>query len=150
MRIQEVMSDPVFFVTQDSPAEDAWQVMQTHGVRHLIVKDGSKVVGTLSDSDAGGPWGASVRAGASVLDLMDRRVATIRLEDTVRSAANLMRGRGIGCLAVMDGGRLVGVVTIADLLKVVGGGVDRPQQPARPAVNHKVPHRKASVGAGRW
>jgi len=150
MRIHEVMSDPVFVVTPDTPAEDAWQLMRTRGVRHLVVKEDSNVVGILSDSDAGGPSGAAVRAGAIVADLMDRRFVTIGRDDTVRNAANLMRGRGIGCLPVIHRGKLAGVVTIADMLAVIGGGVDRPGHEKRAAMHHRVPHRRALAATGKW
>ena len=150
MRIHEVMSDPVFIVAPDTPAEDAWQLMRTRGVRHLVVKEESKVVGILSESDAGGPSGTAVRAGATVHDLMDPHFVTIGRDDTVRSAANLMRGRGLGCLPVVHRGKLVGVVTIADMLAVIGGGVDRPSHEKRAAMHHRVPHRRVSAATGRW
>ncbi|HMD37378.1 MAG TPA: CBS domain-containing protein [Vicinamibacterales bacterium] len=150
MRIHEIMSEPVVTVVPDGSAEEAWQLMLTHGVRHLVVIDSGRVVGVLSDSDAGGRLGGAVRLGATVGELMNRHVMTIARDDSVRKAANLMRGRVIGCLPVVESGRLVGVVTTTDMLKVLGGGVDRPQQPARHAVNHKVPHRKATAATGRW
>jgi len=150
MRIHEVMSDPVFVVAPVTPAEDAWQLMRTRGVRHLVVKEDSTIVGILSDSDAGGPSGTAVRAGAIVADLMDRHFVAIGRNDTVRSAANLMRGRGIGCLPVVDRGRLVGVVTVADMLAVIGGGADRPSHEKRATLSHRVPHRKALASTGRW
>ena len=43
-------------------------------------------------------------------------------EATVRQAANRLRGRGVGCLAVMDDGRLRGIVTTQDLLELIGRG----------------------------
>ena len=37
-------------------------------------------------------------------------------EMTIRKAANLLRGRSIGCLPVMDEGRLVGIITFQNLM----------------------------------
>ena len=45
---------------------------------------------------------------------------------TVRQAANLMRGRGIGCLAVVDDDKPIGIGTITDVLELIGRGVERP------------------------
>ena len=45
---------------------------------------------------------------------------------TVREAANLLRGRSIGCLPVFDGDQLAGIVTTSDLLELIGRGVERP------------------------
>jgi CBS-domain-containing membrane protein len=44
----------------------------------------------------------------------------------VREAANLMRGHRAGSLPVVDGGKLVGIVTVWDFLDLIGRGADRP------------------------
>lgn len=150
MRIFEVMTPAVHTVTSSCVAEDAWQMMHSRGVRHLIVKDGSHVVGMLSEADLGGRSGAAVRRGAMVGDLMERHVTSVTRQDTIRKAANLMRGRFVGCLPVIEDDHLIGVVTVADLLAVLGRGVDRPIQPARKAPHFKVPHRRAAAASGRW
>ncbi len=150
MRIQEIMSEPVHTVVPGLDAQDAWEVMQTNGIRHLVVAEASKVVGVLSDGDAGGRHGGAIREGATVADLMDRHVPTVRRTDTIRKAANLMNGHLVGCLPVVERGRLVGVVTISDMLTVVGGGAGRPSHNARAALHHRVPHRKVRTATGRW
>lgn len=149
MRIFEVMSARVHTVQPTDSAESAWNLMHTKGVRHVVVKNGEGVVGMLSDSDAGGRSGGALRAGKTVGDLMDRHVIAVDTEDTVKKAANLMGGHLVGCLPVIHRGKLVGVVTTTDLLKLIGRGVDRPNQPTRAAMHYKVPHRKNGA-AGRW
>jgi predicted transcriptional regulator len=52
----------------------------------------------------------------------------------VRQAANVMRGWNIGCLPVVDGGSLVGIVTVSDLLRIIAEGVERPAVRAKRAV----------------
>ena len=150
MRVFEVMNKTVHKTSPVLPAEDAWQLMFAKGVRHLVVTDGSKVVGVLSDSDLGGRSGAAVRAGALAGDLMERNVIAIGPNDTIRQAANLMRGHLTGCLPVVENDRLVGVVTIADVLRIVGKGVDRPGRETRASTHYRVPHRKAAAATGRW
>jgi CBS domain-containing protein len=150
MRIFEIMSDKAVTVAPTLPAGDAWRLMLAENVHHLIVKDGSTVVGVLSDSDAGGRHGAVVRSGATVADLMDRHFAAVTRQDTVRKAANLMRGRLIGCLPVIERDRLLGLVTVTDLLALLGHGVERPDHETRAALHHRVAHRKAIGSTGRW
>lgn len=149
MRIYEVMNKRVVTVAPTDDAQAAWDLMHTKGVRHLVVKAGSKVVGVFSDSDAGGRSGTVVRAGKTVADLMDPHVHTIGRDDTLRKAANLMGGQHIGCLPVVDRDKLIGVVTIADMLNAIGGGVDRPGRESRAPLHYRVPHRK-NGSAGRW
>ena len=150
MRVQEIMSEKVRTVGPGLDAEGAWQMMQINTIRHLVVVEDKRVVGVLSDSDAGGRFGAAIRSGATVRDLMDTHVVSVARTDTVRKAANLMKGHLATCLPVIERGRLVGIVTATDLLTTVGGGADRPAHNARAAIHHRVAHRKARTATGRW
>jgi CBS domain-containing protein len=105
----------------------------------------------LSHRDAGGRQGAPVRKGRTVEELMTTPVITVEPTATVRKAANLMRGRSIGCVVVTDRGRVVGIVTVADLLDLLGRGVDRPAaSDNRSTLRHRAPHRKHSGATGVW
>jgi CBS domain-containing protein len=89
-------------------------------------------------------------ARGAVADVMTRHVVTVRSNDTVRRVANVMRGRTIGSVPVVDGKRLVGIVTISDLLRALGRGIDRPAKPARRIIAHRVAHRKTHRAGGSW
>jgi CBS domain-containing protein len=136
MRIFEIMTSRVRTVAPSGNAEDAWQAMHKNGIRHLVVMDSSQVVGLLSEADLGGRSGGAVRAGAIVADLMAGDVVTVTPQETVRKVANVMRGRRIDCVPVVDCRRLVGVVTATDLLALLGRGVDRPLTPQRQAPHY--------------
>ena len=56
---------------------------------------------------------------------MTAPAVTVEPTTTVRQAANVMRGRSIGCLVVVESGRAIGIVTVSDLLELVGRGLDR-------------------------
>jgi CBS domain-containing protein len=81
---------------------------------------------------------------------MTTAVVTVAPDATIRKIANLMRGRTIGCVPVMDRKRLVGIVTVTDLLEMVGRGLERPAKPPRHVLPHRVPHRKRHVAYGAW
>jgi CBS-domain-containing membrane protein len=150
MRVQELMTEGVRTVPPTMEADDARELMKHDRIRHLVVAEGRQIVGLLSDRDIGGRTG-SARTGRTVADLMTRNVVTIDREETVRKATNLMRGRTIGCLPVTGaGGSLVGIITTADLLGVLGRGGDRPTQQERRTLNFKVPHRRQSRAGGAW
>ncbi len=150
MRAAEVMTKDVQKISPDASAADAWELMRRKRIRHLVVMADSQVAGVLSDRDAGGRAGASLRARSRVADLMTRSVVTVEPRATIRSIANLMRGRPIGCVPVMNGRRLVGIVTVSDLLQLLGRGGDRPTRPARRGLHHRVPHRKGRGAFGMW
>ncbi len=150
MRVAEVMSKDVQTVGPAMAAEEAWTLMVRKRIHHLVVLSGAKVCGVLSDRDVGGRRGASVRARSTVADLMTATVATTSPDATVRQVANLMRGRTIGCVPVVEGKRLVGIVTITDLLNVLGRGIDRPAKPARHALHYRAPHGTRRGATGLW
>lgn len=47
-------------------------------------------------------------------------------EMTLRQVANQMKGRSVGCLPVVEEGELVGILTITDILDLVGREVEFP------------------------
>jgi CBS domain-containing protein len=151
MRITEAMTDHVRTVPQTMSALDAHSLMKTTKMHHLVVTKAARVVGVISARDIssqGRP--PKIPDGVTVEDLMSSPVVTIESGETVRKAANLMQGRTIGCLPVTDHGRLVGIITLSDLLQVLGRGTDRPNHNARPTVSHLVPHKKQHMPTGRW
>ena len=150
MRVSEIMTEGVQTVPPTMPAADAWELMRRKRIHHLVVTRNSDVVGILSDRDTGSAVGGNVRALHTVGDLMTSQVVTVRSNDTIRSLANAMRGRTIGCAPVIEGKRLVGIVTVSDLLRLLGRGVDRPVKPSRRAATHRVPHRKRQRAGGSW
>jgi hypothetical protein len=63
----------------------------------------------------------------------------------------MMRGRTIGSLVVADNGEAMGIVTVSDLLELIGrGGARNNGAKARPVLQHRVPHRKRHTSAGPW
>jgi CBS domain-containing protein len=144
MRIREVMTEPVETVPPSKPLDQAAGLMRALRVHHLVVKDGAKVVGILSTADLPKPGAA--HDGGVVRDVMSLNVATIDEEETVRRAANLMRGRSIGCLVATRNGRMAGIVTVSDLLDLLGKGGERRVPNARASLHYRVPHQKQHRG----
>jgi acetoin utilization protein AcuB len=151
MRVQDVMTEGVKTIAPTATAEDTWNMMRLNRIHHLVVTKGRRVVGVLSDRDAGGRRGAAVRVNSTVADLMTAPAVTVEPTMTVRQAANVMRGRSIGCLVVVDAGRVIGIVTVSDLLELVGRGLDRGATTAkRRTLSHRVPHRKSKGVVAAW
>jgi predicted transcriptional regulator len=152
MRVQDLMSTDVQTIAASETAEAAWNLMRTNRIHHLVVvAEGKKPVGVLSDRDAGGARGAAVRRNRTVAELMTDRVVTVPPTTPVKKAASLMRGRGIGCLVVTSGRRVIGIVTVSDLLELLGRGADRGvQSTTRWTLKHRTPHRKQHRKPSSW
>lgn len=124
MRVFEVMTDAVDTIGPEESGDTARQKMRMRKVRHLVVTREAEVLGVLSSHDLD-------RLGnlpqlSRVEDVMTSPAVTAAPDTTLREAANRLRGRTIGCLPVVDRGRLVGIVTTTDLLDVLGKGPERP------------------------
>ncbi len=116
MRVEEIMTRQVLSIGPEADAEIAYQQMRKARIHHLVVMDGTVILGVLSDGDLGGPNGVAVRKGRAVSDLMTPHTIVAAPETSVRRAAQLLRGCAIGCLPVVDGKTLVGIVTRTDML----------------------------------
>jgi acetoin utilization protein AcuB len=128
MRLQDIMSTDIKTVTPSVTVATARSLMRLSGIHHLLVVDDRRVVGVVSDRDLGGRVAARRGNGGatSIADIMSEHVVTAPADATVRQAANLMRGHGIGCLAIVADEKPIGIVTITDLLELIGRGVERP------------------------
>ena len=151
MRLQDVITRKVRTIAPTASADDAWSAMRLHGIHHLVVTREDRAIGILSDRDAGSRRGAVVRATKTVGELMTAPAVMAPPTMTIRQAANVMRGRSIGCLVVAVAGRPVGIVTVTDLLEAVGRGLDRgAAESARRTLSHRVPHKKAHTAVRAW
>jgi CBS domain-containing protein len=84
-------------------------------------------------------------------DFMTPHVVSIDPGTSVHKAANLMRGRSVGCLIVTDTGKAVGIVTLADLLDRIGEQPrHRRDRGTPPDLHYRVPHRKQHRAGGSW
>jgi acetoin utilization protein AcuB len=145
MRVQDIMTRRVETVSAGESAGSALQRMRSNQVHHLVVTQGREVLGVVSARDLGGL--GTFRQVQIVKDVMTSPAVTATPEMTLRQAANLLRGRTIGCLPVMEDGRLVGILTITDLLEMLGRGVDRPTAKGkRWVMKGRGPRRKSVVG----
>jgi acetoin utilization protein AcuB len=122
------MSTDIKTIAPTASIGEARSLMRTNGIHHLLVRERKELLGIVSDRDLGGRVGGrgGMADGQMVADVMTDDVVTAEPDTTIRQAANLLRGRHIGCLAVVDGDKPVGIVTTSDLLELIGRGVERP------------------------
>lgn len=117
MKIREIMSRDVVTTTPSESAQIAFEQMCARSIHHMVVVQDGEIVGVVSDQDLGGRRAnTSRRMGRAVGELMCRDVLSASPSATVRQAATLMRKRSIASLPVVERGKLVGIVTISDLL----------------------------------
>ncbi|MCL4807006.1 MAG: CBS and ACT domain-containing protein [Thermoanaerobaculia bacterium] len=132
MLVRDIMRSPVVGVSPGTTLADAYRTMREKAFRHLPVMEGERLVGVVTDRDlrlatsALAP--APFPADSSVAAVMCPEPLTADPQDSVEDAARVMRERKIGCLPVVDDGRVVGIITGIDLLDALirMTGVDKP------------------------
>lgn len=132
MRIRDFMSKDVISVAPDTLIAAARERLRTDDIDHLVVLDGKRLAGVLSGKDL-----LRGRDDQPVREVMTRAVVTIDPKATIRHAAAIMRGRAIGCLPVVDGERVVGIMTKSDFLTALAKGEIHAAPPSIRAVLRK-------------
>jgi CBS domain-containing protein len=100
---------------------DAMKLMADKGIGALLVMEGAKVVGIISERDYARKvilQGRSSRTTA-VQEIMTSRVAYAEPEQNIEECMALMTEMRIRHLPVMEGGQLRGVISIGDLVKSI-------------------------------
>ena len=121
MRVFELMTKRVETLSTAATVSEAAQHMRRKRIRHIVVMEGDKVAGVVSDRDVRSP----ALLGERVTEVMGEPAIIVRPNETIRAAANRMRRNRVSSLTVVEGGRLVGILTVTDLLDLLGRGIDR-------------------------
>ena len=111
------MTSPVLTLTTFFFVSDAWAEMFDAGVHHVVIVDGKTIRGVVSDADLGGRRGGAMRMGRAVGELMHEDVFVASPMMSLERAAQELRERRIGCIPIVQRGKLIGMVTRTDLLR---------------------------------
>lgn len=120
--IRQVLQGKTIDLVTISPSETVFGALETmarHGVGAVLVLDGEKLVGIFSERDyarkvaLAGKHSRDTRVG----EVMTDKVCYVTPEQTVSQCLALMTERHFRHLPVIDGGKLLGVVSIGDLVK---------------------------------
>jgi acetoin utilization protein AcuB len=119
MLVHDIMQPRVITAPPQTDVAEALAILRTRGVRHLVILDGDALVGIVSDRDVKQAGALDERLGRwTVGDIMSRSVITIEPSAPVEDAAQLMLTNTISALPVTDAGRLVGIVTETDVVRL--------------------------------
>jgi len=129
-QLSEIMSRGLITVDKNASLRRARRILDQHRIRHLLVMDGKRLVGIVTDRDlrqaapsSKSPLTTSEREEfmdeLKVAEVMSRKLITASPDTTVREAARVMVSEKLGCLPVVNGNQLVGIVTETDLLEML-------------------------------
>jgi CBS domain-containing protein len=112
------MSRDLLTVAADERLADAAKRMVERGVGAVLVLKGETLDGILTERDLMKAVAAGYSDDAKVGDWMTRHPETIEADDSTGHAAALMIHGGFRHLPVLDQGRIAGIVSIRDLMRV--------------------------------
>jgi len=117
----EGKSRAIFSVEPQAAVLDAIRLMAEHHVGALIVMRGAALEGIVSERDYARKVILRGRSSADtpVRDIMSSPVLTVSLDTTVQQCMQLMTDRHVRHLPVVEAGRVVGMISIGDLVKAV-------------------------------
>lgn len=124
MRVRDAMASTISCVAPGDRIEDAARAMREEDAGFIPVVEGDRLVGVLTDRDivlrciAEGL--ADPREG-TVGQVMSTEVRTVSPDDDLERAAEAMREGEVRRLPVVEGGRLVGVLSHGNLVQATGG-----------------------------
>jgi CBS domain-containing protein len=100
-------------------AYEAARLMADRNIGALLVLESGKVVGIVSERDCARKLVATARSSQDTLlrDIMSSPVMYVRPDQTVEECMALMTENRLRHLPVMDGGQLIGLISIGDLVK---------------------------------
>ena len=119
MRVANMMEARVEVADASTSAQTAWLHMRSRGLRLYVVMDDNGVVGVVTREQLGGRDGALKRVNRVLRDFVRSGPLVTTPETSVRELARTLESRVEGCLPVVHGGHLAGVLTLSHLLDVI-------------------------------
>ena len=119
-KVYDCMTTKPISVSSDATLEECAKVMQTNHVGALVIRDNHDSKGLITEQDI-------VRnviamginpIGKKVSEFMEKQLITIGPGEDIYNALIKMRDENIRHLPVIDGGKMVGLLTLKDILKI--------------------------------
>lgn len=116
-QIRDVMTKEPHILPASASLVDAARVMRDQDIGPVIVVEGDRVVGLVTDRDIVVRAVAEDRSpsATSLGDVASGDLATVSPDDSVDDAVRVMRERAVRRLPVVEGGKPVGIVSLGDL-----------------------------------
>ena len=120
-QLLEAKSPEVIAIGPDAPVIDAIRLMAERQIGALLVMEGPRLAGILSERDYARKVVLQGRSSKDtpVRAIMTAEVVTVAPGDSIDHCMQLVTDRRIRHLPVLDGGAVVGVLSIGDLVKAV-------------------------------
>ncbi|WP_027183785.1 CBS domain-containing protein [Desulfovibrio inopinatus] len=116
-RVKHLMSTAIVSIAPDDNMEKARKIFSSGSIRHLpVVEDRTRLIGLVTQRDV--LAAAHQSNDTTIAEIMQTNVKTVTSDEPLRTAAALMLEHKYGCMPVVDKGKLTGIITESDFLKL--------------------------------
>lgn len=138
--VRDYMTSPAASINKDARLLDAALMMRRSGFRHLPIVEGERLVGIITDRDVQ-RFAPSLLGNVSQEEynaifeetplekVMTKNPLTVHAHAPIQEATAILHDRKLGCVPVVEGEKLVGIITVTDMLRLLhnflSGSIDR-------------------------
>ncbi|MCB9226618.1 MAG: CBS domain-containing protein [Chitinophagales bacterium] len=123
--VSKIMTSNVTSVNVTNSLREVYNLIKEKNINHVPVVKGDEIIGLLTDSDfdkisymsADDKSNLSIFDALTIEQVMTKNIKTVQQEDLIVDVANILAHSHFHALPVLDGKKLVGIVTTTDLLK---------------------------------
>ena len=117
MKIIDLMIKDPITISENTTVSEAIACMKTNSIRHLpVVADDQRLLGFVTMADLKQGLIPSMVSDLTLKDLMIKNPITVAADRDIEIAAQLVYKNKIGGLPVVEDGKLIGIITVTDLL----------------------------------
>jgi CBS domain-containing protein len=120
VKVSDIMVEDIIWVPHNALVSEAARVMIENKISSVVVKNGEKIVGIITDKDfvrlafhGGNPKG--------VTGLMSTTLITIAPQSDLFDAFKLMKKKNVRHLLVEEKGKIVGIISTKDVIRGIAG-----------------------------
>ena len=128
--VREIMMGSPVTLRPEDTLDLANDIISLARIRHIPVLEDGRLIGILTERDLMGGaapaiFGMKQKSKSALLktyqikDFMKKKVITVGPDASIKDAVRLMIRKKIGCLPVLEGPKLAGIVTETDMLKLI-------------------------------
>lgn len=125
--VSKIMSSNVLTVNHTNSLREVHALIQDKGIHHVPVVSGSKLIGLISKSDLerityvqnfeDGKLAMQMYDALTIEQVMTKDIISVKESDTIQEVAEILAANAFHALPVLDGEKVVGIVTTTDLLR---------------------------------
>lgn len=114
--VRDVMTRDVRTVPATATIREAAKVMAKWKIGSLVVADGKKAVGIITEGDISRAVARGLDPARATVTMGKKKLVTVEPAERIEVAARMMAASRVKKLPVMEGGRLVGIITQTDIV----------------------------------